>query len=277
MSRLPNFIVAGAMKGGTCATRANIARNKHQEVFVCNQAHKLKVFDRLCEENDKPLEYYTHMKQDAPYSGEIDYFSNDKVYALGEDYYKAFFDVDKKIIGDISPNYMYLDENPETHKRMHALIPDCKIIFILRDPIKRAFSHWNHLAQLMPKWSKGLQEEEFYDTIIKFPEGHNSIRNRGLYHNNIVQYMELFGQENVKVYQQEALQANTRDTLTDIIRFAGAQKPMNNINMVNTHTRQYYQTIDERSHKFLQEFYADEVANLKKLLPYLDFTLWNNY
>ena len=277
MSRLPNFIVAGAMKGGTCATRANIARNRHKEVYVCNRDRKIEVFEKLCKENNKPIEFYTHMKQDAPYSGEIDYFCNDDVYALGEDYYKAFFDTDKKVIGDISPNYMYLDENPNTHKRMHALIPDCKIIFLLRDPIRRAFSHWNHIAELMPKWSEELQEERFYDTIIKYPDAHNSVRNRGLYHDNIVQYMELFGRENIKVVQQEVLKQDTKKTLSDIIQFAGASRPMNNLNMVNTHTRQYYTKIDARSHTFLQEFYGDEVAKLKKLLPDLNYDLWNKY
>ena len=57
MKRLPSFIVAGAMKGGTSSTRANISFNNHNEVFIPNKNTKAKSLENLLETNDKAKQY----------------------------------------------------------------------------------------------------------------------------------------------------------------------------------------------------------------------------
>lgn len=275
MKRLPSFIVAGAMKGGTSSTRANISFNNHNEVFIPNKNTKAKSIENLLETNDKAKQYYKDIEPNV--SGEIDYFCKDELYELGEDYYKAFFDTDKKIVGDVSPNYMYLNENANTHKRIKQLIPDCKIIFLLRDPIRRAFSHWNHLIQIKPEWSGGIEEDTFYESITKFPESGNAICDRGLYSNNIKQYIDVFGRENIMIVQQEQMKIDTFETLNKIIQFAGAQAPLNKKRVLYVHERTYEATLDDKSKQFLQGFYREEVQELKKLFPELNYKLWNKY
>ena len=63
--------------------------------------------------------------------------------------YEALFDAAPPgtLRGESTPFYLYRQDAQE---RIRALIPDAKLIVILRDPVERAHSNWTHL------WSAGL-------------------------------------------------------------------------------------------------------------------------
>ena len=63
--------------------------------------------------------------------------------------YEALFDPAPAGVlrGESTPFYLY---NRDAQRRIRALIPDAKLIVILRDPVERAHSNWTHL------WSAGL-------------------------------------------------------------------------------------------------------------------------
>ena len=65
------------------------------------------------------------------------------------DDYEALFDPAPAgtLRGESTPFYLY---NRDAQRRIRALIPDAKLIVILRDPVERAHSNWTHL------WSAGL-------------------------------------------------------------------------------------------------------------------------
>lgn len=71
---------------------------------------------------------------------EVQFFNNDYDYKKGLDYYKSFFDCDKeKVIGEFTPEYfMY----KKTFERIREDFPNVKLIFSLRNPVERAFSHY---------------------------------------------------------------------------------------------------------------------------------------
>ncbi|HEX4062676.1 MAG TPA: sulfotransferase [Streptosporangiaceae bacterium] len=50
--------------------------------------------------------------------------------------------------GESTPLYLH---DPAAHRRIHALMPQAKLIAVLRDPVERAHSNWTHL------WSAGLE------------------------------------------------------------------------------------------------------------------------
>jgi Sulfotransferase domain len=52
--------------------------------------------------------------------------------------------------GEATPFYLY---DPAAHERIRRLIPDVKLILLLRDPVDRAHSNWTHL------WNAGLEPE----------------------------------------------------------------------------------------------------------------------
>ena len=65
------------------------------------------------------------------------------------DDYEALFDPAPAgtLRGESTPFYLY---NRDAQRRIRALIPDARLIVILRDPVERAHSNWTHL------WSAGL-------------------------------------------------------------------------------------------------------------------------
>lgn len=76
-----------------------------------------------------------------PYIKELHFFDNEEKYLKGISWYeKEFFSEVKgeKVIRDITPIYMYLDYIPQ--RIYNALGENIKFIFMLRNPIDRAYS-----------------------------------------------------------------------------------------------------------------------------------------
>lgn len=76
--------------------------------------------------------------------GEPMFFSNDKKYKEGFEEYHSLFDWDSSDIvlrGEKSPRYAV---SPLAPKRVFDYNPNAKIIWMLRNPVKRAISHFVH-------------------------------------------------------------------------------------------------------------------------------------
>lgn len=146
---LPNFIIVGAAKAGTRA-----------------------LIDYLDQHN----EIYT-------YPDEIHFFS--KNYNKGIDWYQKFFKNvnDEKAIGEKSPSYFTSSKTPE---RIFQNIPDVKLIFLLRNPVDRAYSHYWHAV-------RGGRIKNGFEEKIK-NEG-NNILETGKYAKYINKYLKFFKKE----------------------------------------------------------------------------------
>lgn len=72
---------------------------------------------------------------------EIRFF--DVWFERGIDWYKSHFEgaTGQTAIGEASPSYMYVRESA---KRMAAVIPEARLIALLRNPVDRAYSHYWH-------------------------------------------------------------------------------------------------------------------------------------
>jgi len=49
-----------------------------------------------------------------------------------------------KIHGESSVNYTNFPQFKNVPKRMYSLVPEAKLIYVLRDPIERVISHYIH-------------------------------------------------------------------------------------------------------------------------------------
>lgn len=108
MSDLPKFICIGAQRAGT--TWLHECLGEHPDVYVPPEK-ELHFFDRFY---DKGLKNYE------------DYFSLEK---RG----------DVSVWGELTPNYYQEDQALE---RIKADIPEVKIIYVIREPVSRAFSQY---------------------------------------------------------------------------------------------------------------------------------------
>jgi hypothetical protein len=97
----------------------------------------------------------------APLRKEVHYF--DVQYERGERWYRAHFGrVDEPGLNlDSSPYYLF---HPLVPQRAHALLPAAKLIVLLRDPVRRAYSHYWH------ERDKKREALSFEDAIAAEPE-----------------------------------------------------------------------------------------------------------
>jgi hypothetical protein len=93
----------------------------------------------------------------APLRKEVHYF--DLHYGRGEGWYRAHFGRtgEPGLNLDSSPYYLY---HPAVPERMHALLPDARLIVLVRDPVRRAYSHYWHERD---KGREGLSFESAVD------------------------------------------------------------------------------------------------------------------
>lgn len=108
---LPQFIIIGAMKCGTTTLY------------------------RYLEE---------HPEVDMSRDKETDFFVAEKNWENGLNWYSAQFEPSDKVRGEASPNYTKLRDFPGVPERIAQFCPEAKLIFIVRDPVKRAESQYKH-------------------------------------------------------------------------------------------------------------------------------------
>jgi hypothetical protein len=78
------------------------------------------------------------------------------------------------------------------HELIHQNLGNIKIVIILRNPIKRAFSqYWHNRRDL----NEGMSESEIIDTYLetKYSPKRKGYFSRGVYFQDVKEYIQLFG------------------------------------------------------------------------------------
>jgi Sulfotransferase family len=130
---LPDFLIVGAPKAGTTALHAALAT--HPQLYL-SPVKEPKFF--LCDG-----------RPPTAGAGPGDAHSA-REWIWRRDRYEALFaDAPAGMLrGESTPLYLY---DPRAHARIRRLVPDAKLVALLRDPVDRAHSNWMHL------WSDGLE------------------------------------------------------------------------------------------------------------------------
>ncbi|GIE86912.1 sulfotransferase family protein [Actinoplanes regularis] len=131
---LPDFLIAGVPKAGTTALHA--ALTGHPELFL-SPVKEPKFF---LSEGPPP-------RHGGP--GDVQTYQ-EHVWRRGD--YEALFAPAPAgaRLGEATPFYLH---DLAAHDRIKALVPEARIILLLRDPVDRAHSNWTHL------WNAGLEPE----------------------------------------------------------------------------------------------------------------------
>jgi Sulfotransferase family len=128
---LPDFFIAGAPKAGT--TALHVALAKHPSLYMSAvKEPKFFLTDGPPPTRGGPGDVQTYRE-----------------HVWRRDDYEALFNPAPAgtLRGESTPFYLY---NSGAQRRIRALVPDARLIVILRDPVERAHSNWTHL------WSAGL-------------------------------------------------------------------------------------------------------------------------
>jgi hypothetical protein len=203
---LPDFLVAGVPKAGTTALHAALSR--HPGLYL------------------SPIKEPKFFLTDGPpptRGGPGDALTY-REHVWKRDEYEALFDAAPPGVprGEATPFYLY---DPEAMRRIRRLIPDAKLVVIIRDPVERAHSNWTHL------WSAGLEpvgdfvqacaEEDSRIAAGWAPFWHYT--SLGRYGEQLTRAFSLFPSEQVLVLRYRLLIDDPAATLSRICGFLGAE------------------------------------------------------
>lgn len=133
-ARLPDFVIGGAPKCGTTSLHFILAQNP----AVGLPDEEIHYFDA-----DDPVTHPDFLFADRD---GLRWFDPRPGNADGLAWYASRFapHADRAVVGEDSTTYLFSEVAPE---RMRALMPDARLIFLLRDPVRRAYSQYWHLVR----------------------------------------------------------------------------------------------------------------------------------
>jgi hypothetical protein len=149
---------------------------------------------------------------------EPNFFSDDPIHARGLDWYQSLFDTagPADLKGEASTHYTKLPTHPATVTRMRAVLDAPRLIYMIRDPIDRAVSHYIH------EWTQGHMAA---DPVAAF-RGHPELVAYGRYPMQLAPYLEAFGQESLLLTSLEQITTDPEAELRRIGTHLGLPAPL---------------------------------------------------
>lgn len=258
---LPNFLIIGTQRGGTQSLFEYLM--KHKNIFPPwgREAH---YFDSY---------YYWGWKK-----------SNYKGF-FPTIFYKAFYKYVRKrdfITGESTPYYLF---HPLIPKRVFKMMPNIKIIVLLRNPIDRAYSNYN-----MNK-SKYRENLSFEDAIEREKRLYNrnlekvvkekkynlfhqrrSYLARGLYVEQLKNWHQYFPKEQFLIIKSEVFYKDPEMVLNKVLKFLN--QPKMKLKEYNKFHKLKYPKMNENTRKKLIEYFRPYNEALYKYLN-INFN-WEN-
>jgi hypothetical protein len=248
---LPDFLILGAQKAGTTALYSYLRR--HPAIL-------------------------------GPWWKEVSYF--DRHFARGESWYRGQFPTRAQrrlvarrtgsptLVGEATPGYLF---HPDAPERVAALLPEARLIALLRNPIDRALSHYHHEVAL------GREALSFEDAIDQEParmEGelermrdpayfshawwNFTYVSRGLYAEQLERWLAVFSPQHLLVVTSDQLLEQPAESYARVLEFVGAPP-----HALDSHPRVFersYPPMALATRRALAETFADSNRRVYELL-----------
>ncbi len=236
--KLVHFIICGTQKGGTTALDAYL--REHPEICMAD-------------------------------TKEVHFFDNESFFQSGKpDYshYHSFFHPRPahRLTGEATPIYMYWKDAPG---RMREYNPDLKLIVILRNPIERAYSHWNmeqsNKTDNLLFWDALQSEKERCREALPHQHRVYSYMDRGFYLEQLKRLWSFFPAENVLVMKSETLRNHHQAALRDVCDFLGVNH-FHQIREKEVHARPYPAGMADREREYLRSVFEQEIRGIEQAL-----------
>jgi len=217
--QLPNFFVVGVVKGGTTSLYHYLSQ--HPDVFLppIKETNHFAAAD--ISEKDFLKGYARDVNIDLDKYIKSGMKETIHIAHVNEDHhYESLFSKVKneRAIGEISNSYMIC---PSSAKAIHDFNPQARILVILRNPIRRAWSQFlMNLREAKSDADNFIQELE--DDHIQIPKGwgvNHQYLELGKYSEQLKRYFDLFGKDRVMPILFEDYKEDPEEILASICRF----------------------------------------------------------
>jgi len=242
-----DFIVVGAQKSGTTALHYFL--RKHPQIAL-PERQELHFFDDD-EIFSRPVDYDLLHRQFRPVAGST---------------LLRFATARQAIAGEVTPSYLYWKPAME---RIWNYNRQIKLVILLRNPIDRAFAHWN-----MQRF-KDREPLGFLDALkeeprrIAQPLTIESRRfayvDRGFYSGQLERVFKFFPREQVHLVKFEDFRDRKQETLDGVFEFLGV-KPLRRIRDKDRNIVPYERTITAEEREYLSEVFSAEITKLEQML-----------
>lgn len=240
---LPDFIVCGAMKSGTTSLLHYLSQ---------------------------------HPQVHASFKKEVHFF--DLNYGRGVEWYRSFFPLRRALgpddaTGEASPLYIFYPPAPQ---RIHRLLPEARLIALLRDPTERAVSQYFHEVrkgrETLPPMEALTREEERLRPVVERGDYssttyiHCSYKSRGRYAEQLARYLEYFPREQLLVRSAEQFFREPQVVLADVFRFIEVDDGFRPRDLEPRNVSDNRTKVDRRVYDYLDDYYREEKEALQDLL-----------
>lgn len=246
---LPDFIIIGAQKCGTSSLYEYLAQ--HPQIRAARK---------------KEIHFF-----DSP------------AFRRGLNWYRAHFPMASTLragsllTGEASPFYLFY---PRCHERVFQVVPDVKLIVMMRNPVDRALSHYNHQrrhgreplsfedalaaeeTRLSGEKERILSEGDYYS----YNYWAFSYKARGIYVDQVSRWREIFPARQFLFIRSEDFFADTRRQYRRVLEFLGLSPfdlvsyPKANVGMyssMRSSTRQELTRLFEAHNRRLEELVGE--------------------
>ncbi|MEO0438043.1 MAG: sulfotransferase domain-containing protein [Pseudomonadota bacterium] len=180
--KLPNFILIGAARCATTSMHKYLGA--HPDVFL-------------------------------PEIKELNFFSNDRYYNKGLEWYSSHFSkADVRAIGEASTSYSRaIGQSMKVIDRMHKDVGTPKLVYIVRDPLDRLLSHYLHYQH------RG-QRVNPIDALLSRPIFEDT-RWQGRYHHQLSLYRRVYAIDDILVITTRELKLEPNAVMNRVFRHIG--------------------------------------------------------
>ena len=228
---LPDFLVIGAQKAGTTALYAYLR---------------------------------WHPSIAGPFWKEVSFF--DRHWARGEAWYRGQFPLRSsgKIVGEASPSYVF---HPLAPQRVEEVVPEARLIVLVRNPVDRALSQYNHEVALgrepLPfeealdaeeERLRGEQERMAADPRYFSREWwSHTYKARGRYAEQLERWLAVFPCEQLLILPSDDLGSDPARAHAQVLEFLGAS-PQRLDSYPRVYEREYEPMKPETRERLAAEF-----------------------
>lgn len=246
----PDFLILGTQRGGTTSLFNYLNAHPQIQLPIIKEIH---YFDLQSEKS--PNWYFAHFPIRYPYT-----------------------DI---ITGEASPYYLF---HPDVPKRVANLLPDVRPIVFLREPIARAYSHYQYNYKL------GIEQRSFenavHDEIQLIESGkrisiedidhhrHFSYISRGLYLEQLNHWLNYFPREKMYISLSEEFFDNPQVVVKDLFAFLNVEiLELSQSLFVPYNHNSYRIEVADELRQYLKKIYSPFNEQLAAQLD-LDLRLW---
>lgn len=239
---LPQVVVIGAQKAGTTSLHDYMAVHPQLEEGLYKELH----------------------------------FFDTRFYHWGETWYRTFFpkvsDPNVKTF-ETTPRYL---ADPRVPKRMAGMLPDAKLIAVLRNPTERAISHYFHALRhgedTLPIQEAFDAEEQRLAAIIENQDfdncqfGYHSYKYRGLYKQQLDRFLEHYDRSKLLVLSSERFFAEPAEHLRCVFEFIDVDPDFVVKDLKPKNTGSNRQDVDASVRAYLDDYFRPHNQALYELL-----------